>query len=128
MGDDGVVAMRQDAGVETALGHDEIPYRLAGLRFHGQGGAVGPAGDQQAHAVDGDDVHGGVAGVIGPPARRADPHDVAGLLVESDHALRAVSLSAPSGSGRGHDHEVAVDDGRRRASAVRGERGELFGD
>ena len=77
-----------EAGVEAALGDHQVPHRLAGLRLHGQRRAVGPAGDQQARAVDGDDVHRRVAGVVRTAAGRADPDDVAGALVEGDEALR----------------------------------------
>src|SRR5207245_9986792 len=98
------------------------------LRLHGQGSAIGSAGDQQAYTINGDDVHGGVAGVVRPASGRADPLDVAGLFVERDEALGAVRLRAPSRSRGAHDDEVSIDDGRHGPAAVGGERGELFGD
>src|SRR5207245_10516304 len=81
---DRIFATHDDAGVEAALGDHEVPHRLAGLRFQSQRGAVGSAGDQQPHAIDLDDVHRGVAGVVGTPAWRPDAHDVARAFVLRD--------------------------------------------
>ena len=78
--------------------------RLAITRFHTGSPVCGfmasaapsrSAGHQQPRAVDGDDIHGRVAGVVRPAARGADPDDVAGALVEGDEALRAVGHACP---------------------------------
>ena len=52
VGNDGVLAVHYDAGIEAALGNHQVPDRLAGLRLHGECGAIRPAGQQQAHPVD----------------------------------------------------------------------------
>ena len=58
------VAADDDAGVDRALGGDEAPDLLAGLRLDRVDAAVAEAGDQQPHAVDGRDSRRGVRGVV----------------------------------------------------------------
>src|SRR4029079_544178 len=126
--DDDGIARDDRAGVDRALGDDRAPHLLAGLRLHRVDAAVAAAADQKTQPVDRANERRRVIGVVGAPARTGDPDDVAAALVERHEPVLPRRARAPARDRGGDDDQIAVDDRRRGAAAVRGERGELFAD
>src|SRR5690349_8825888 len=118
--------MNDNAGVESAFADLDLPHRLARLRFDRVDKPVAAALDQQSCSVDVRDDRRRVRSVVRAAARRADPHRLPSLFVERHEAMCAASVLAPLEGDAADDHEIAVDDRRYGASAVRGEQTEVF--
>src|SRR4051794_40090998 len=110
MRDDGILSVRYETRIETALGNGQSPHGLSRLRLDCESRTISTAGNEQAHTIHVHNVHRRVARVIGASAGSAHVNDVPGTLIKCDEALCTSRLRTP-GRGRGaDDNERAVDD------------------
>src|ERR1041385_7196734 len=106
------VVMNDYAGVETAFADLDLPHWFARLRFDRVDKAVAATLDQQSRTVDIGNDGRRVRRIVRAATRRADPHRLAGLLVERHEAMRAASVLSPLEGDAADDYEIAIDDRR----------------
>src|SRR5262249_33553703 len=75
------------AVVDAAFGDGTMSDRLPSLNLHRIHGAVSAADYEQAHAVYGGDDGRRIDGIVGPATRRARPHALTVVLVESKEPM-----------------------------------------
>ncbi len=103
-----------------------MPHRLAGVRFDCRDRAICAADDNQARAVDRRDDGCRINSIERAASGRAGPNTFARPFVKSVEAVAAQRRIAPAVNDRADDNQIAFDDRRSGAPALRCPSPKLF--